>query len=126
MPASKFAQKKVSVMSRASDVVKDRGAATFARVIDQQVSKPEQPLRNAGGNSDVLNFYERNVSCRSCNQAVRSRLLRRSECSEPCFALDDGKQESAQRRPNSIEMYGGTGMSARRNTRAIAATTASA
>ena len=69
MPASEFAQKQVGVVTWTGDVVKDRGAAHFAGVVDDQIAKTEESLRNAGGNGDVLNFRERNVARRASDQA---------------------------------------------------------
>ena len=61
MPASQFPQKKVGIMAWAANVVHDYRAAELAGVIDDDVSKTHHPLRNAGGDSHVLNFAERNV-----------------------------------------------------------------
>ena len=55
-------------MAGLADVVKDRGAAELAGIVDQQIAKAEESLRNAGGNGDVLNLGERDVSSGARNQ----------------------------------------------------------
>ena len=61
MPASQFAQKKVGVMAWTADVVHHDRAADFTGVVDDDVAKAHQSLRNARGDSDVLHFAQRNV-----------------------------------------------------------------
>ena len=61
MPASEFAQKKVGVMAWLADVVHDDRAANFARVVDDDVAKAHQSLRNRGLNRHVLDFAQWNV-----------------------------------------------------------------
>ena len=55
-------------MAGLADVVKNRGAAYLAGIVDQQVAKAEQSLRNTSGDCDVLNLGERNVPSGSSNQ----------------------------------------------------------
>ena len=66
---SEFAQKQVGVMARAGNIMQDRGTAKLARIVYQQIAKAEQSLRDAGGDCDVLNFCERDVSSCASNQA---------------------------------------------------------
>src|SRR5689334_718025 len=61
MPASQFPQKKVGIVAGAADVVHDDRAAKLAGVIDDDVAKTHQALRDAGGDSHVLNFAQRDV-----------------------------------------------------------------
>ena len=58
MRPSEFAQKQVGEVARLADVVKHGGAAQLAGVVDHQIAEAEQPLRNTGGDGDVLNFGE--------------------------------------------------------------------
>src|SRR5262245_39025037 len=62
MPASKFSQKEVGVMTRVVDVIHHYCALNLAGVVDDDVAKTQKTLRNACGNSDVLDFTERNIS----------------------------------------------------------------
>lgn len=62
MPSSEFAQKEVGVITRFADVVKHGGAAQLAGIVDQQVTKAEDSLRNTRRHGHVLNFRERNIS----------------------------------------------------------------
>ena len=48
-------------MTRTADVVHDDRAANLAGVVDDDVAKTHQALWNAGGDSYVLDFAERNV-----------------------------------------------------------------
>ena len=55
-------------MAGLADVMQDCGAADLAGIVYQQIAKPEYSLRNTGGNSDVLNLAEWDVSSGACNQ----------------------------------------------------------
>ena len=69
MPASEFAQKKVGVVSRFADVVHHDRAAKFAGVVDDDVAKAHEPLRDGGLDGDVLNFAEWNVFSGASDEA---------------------------------------------------------
>ena len=56
-------------MARTADVVHDDRAAELAGVVDDDVAKTHQALRDTGGDSDVLNFAERDVFRSACDQA---------------------------------------------------------
>ena len=56
LPASQFPQKKVGVVTRAVDVVHDDRAAHLTGVVDDDVAKAHQPLRNTRRDRDVLDF----------------------------------------------------------------------
>ena len=56
MPATQLAQKQVGVVTRIVDVLQNGRAAKLARVIDYDIAKTENPLRNRRRNSDVLDF----------------------------------------------------------------------
>ena len=49
-------------MARFTNVVKNRGSAQFAGVVDEHVAKTEDSLRNTGRNGDVLNLAEWNIT----------------------------------------------------------------
>ena len=51
------------------NVVHHDGAAHFARVIHNQVTKSQQALRNAGRNGHILNLAEWDVTSGSRHQA---------------------------------------------------------
>ena len=61
MPASQFTQKKVGVVAWTADVVHHDRAANLAGIVDDDVAKSHQSLRNAGGHSHVLDLAQRNV-----------------------------------------------------------------
>ena len=69
MPASEFAQKKISVVAWLADVVHHDRAAEFAGVVDDDVAKTHQALRDRGLDCDVLNFAEWNVFGRASDEA---------------------------------------------------------
>src|SRR5215213_1610591 len=69
MPASQFAQKKVGVVARLADVVQDDRAANLARVVDDDVTKAHQPLRNACRDGHILDFAQWNIFRRASDQA---------------------------------------------------------
>jgi hypothetical protein len=56
-------------MARTVDVVHDYRTTNFAGVVDDNVAKTHQPLRNAGLDSYVLDFAQGDVFCRAGNQA---------------------------------------------------------
>ena len=62
MPASEFAQKQVGVMARIADVVQNCRATQLAGIVNNQIAKAEQSLRNTGGNGDILNLAEGNIA----------------------------------------------------------------
>src|SRR5262249_57098487 len=70
MPATQLTQKQVGVVPWSVDVVQNRRTAKLTRVIDYEIAKSEDALRNGCGNSDVLNLGERNVAGRPRNQTV--------------------------------------------------------
>lgn len=51
------------------DVAHHRRAANVTSIVDDDVAESEQALRDIGGNSDVLDFAQRNVSGGAGNQA---------------------------------------------------------
>ena len=67
MPASQFPQKKVGIVAWAADVVQDDRTADFTGVVDDDVAEAHQALGNAGGDSHVLNFAERDVFGGACD-----------------------------------------------------------
>lgn len=69
MPAAQLAQKQVGIVARLIDVMQNDSAADFARVIDDQVAKPHQSLRNTGRDCDILNLAERDISSGAGDQA---------------------------------------------------------
>src|SRR6266850_4891122 len=69
MPASEFAQKQVGVVAWIADVVKHCCPTQFAGIVDDDVAKTEDSLRNTGGNRYVLNLAKRNVAGRAGYQA---------------------------------------------------------
>ena len=48
-------------MAWAADIVQHYRAANLAGVVDDDVAKSHQALRDAGRDSDILNFAQRNV-----------------------------------------------------------------
>lgn len=56
-------------MARIGNVVKDGDSSCVAGVVDDEIAKPEDSLRNAGRNGDVLNLAEGNIARRAGNQA---------------------------------------------------------
>ena len=52
-------------MARLADVVKDGSATQLAGIVDHEIAEAKQSLRNTGGNRDILNFREGNVSSRA-------------------------------------------------------------
>src|ERR1044072_3291745 len=61
MPASQFPQKKVGIVAWTAYVVHDNRTAKLAGVVDYDVAKTHQALRNARGDGHVLNFAQRDV-----------------------------------------------------------------
>src|SRR5689334_4852292 len=57
-------------------VVQDDRAANLARVVDDDVAKSHQPLRDAGGDGHVLNFAQRYVLGGAGDQASIDLELR--------------------------------------------------
>ena len=62
LPPSEFTQKKVCVVTRFVDVVKDGGTANLAGIVDDDIAEPHHSLRDAGLNGYVLDLAQRNVS----------------------------------------------------------------
>ena len=62
MPASEFAQKQVGIVAGIADVVENRGSAHFAGIVDDDIAKTKDSLRNTGGNRNVLDLAEGNVA----------------------------------------------------------------
>jgi hypothetical protein len=56
-------------MARTADVVHAYRTTNFAGVVDDDVAKTHEPLRNAGLDGYVLNFAQRDVFCGAGNQA---------------------------------------------------------
>ena len=56
LPASEFAQKKVCVMPGVIDIVKNRCTAHFTRIVDDDVAKTQDTLRDACLDGDILNL----------------------------------------------------------------------
>ena len=57
-------------------VVQDDRAANFARVVDDDVAKSHQPLRDAGGDGHVLDLAQRDVFRGARDQASVDLELR--------------------------------------------------
>jgi hypothetical protein len=56
-------------MSRRADVVHHDRSTNFAGIVDNDVAETHDPLRNARGNGDVLDFAERNVASSARHQS---------------------------------------------------------
>lgn len=69
MPASEFAQKQVGVVAGITDVVKDCCPTHFAGIVDDDIAKTEDSLRNTGRDRNVLNLAEWNIAGRAGYQA---------------------------------------------------------
>lgn len=69
MPASEFAQKQVGVVAGIADVVKNRRSTQFAGIVDDDIAKTENSLRNTRRDGNVLNFAEWKITGRAGNQA---------------------------------------------------------
>ncbi len=69
MPAAQFAQKQVGIMAGLINIVQYDRTAHFARIVHNQITKAQQALRNAGRNSYILDFAERDVTSSARNQA---------------------------------------------------------
>src|SRR5437660_4052596 len=70
MPLTELPQKEVSVMTRSIDVVKRGSAANFAGIIDHDIAKAEDSLRNGSRDGHVLDLCKQNVARRAGNQTM--------------------------------------------------------
>lgn len=65
MPATQLTQKQLSVVSRFTNVVQHRSATRFAGIVDNQIAKAEDSLRDTRRHSHVLDFAERDIPGRT-------------------------------------------------------------
>lgn len=80
VPASEFAQKQVGIVAGVTDIVKDRGSTQFAGIVDDDVAKTEDSLRNTGGNRNVLNLAEWDIAGRAGDQTGINLDFRVGQC----------------------------------------------
>jgi hypothetical protein len=70
MPARHFTQKQVGIMTWVVDIVKNRGSANLAGIVDYYITEPQQSLQDRGRNRDILDLGHGNVPGRLGYQAM--------------------------------------------------------
>ena len=56
MPPTQLTQKQLGVVSRFTNVVQHRSATRFTGIVDNQIAKAENSLRNTRRHSHILDF----------------------------------------------------------------------